>query len=648
MAYEAGADVISSSIGAQSGWSEEAWAVAVSRIVENGVVCTVSAGNDGTMGLFSQDAAATGKGVVAVASIDNSLTPGLLVNATYTAQGASGVSFGFVPGQPGAWGNVSLPLFAISKNTSVTADACSPLPASVPDLSGFAVLVRRGTCTFAQKLSNVAKAGARHVIVYDNVAIGALSSISADPGSEILATAMVEADQGATWITALSAENNITVSMPDPATAPKYVSAPVNNITGGYSSTYTSWGPTFEVEMKPQISSPGGNILSTYPRALGSYAVLSGTSMACPLVAGIYALLMDVRGTKDPKTLQNLLSSTAKPNAFNDGNSAFPVMAPTPQQGAGLVQAFNAAFATTELSISSLSFNDTDNKAAEQSFVLSNKSNQSISYTLQNVGAATGYTLSKQGIFPAAFPNELLHDYASITFGFDDRLTLAAGESKTVIVNCTPPAGLDTKRLPVYSGYIVINGSDSSSLSIPYIGVAGSLKSATIMAKNTTYMTSSRSGPNTTSIAAGRTFILPPPGLSNDTQSRANITDYPVLQLSMAMGSPLVRVDVMPISVPPGTNITESLGMRTLGDLWMTPLPYQARNTVDAPSTTNWDGRMSTGDYAPPGTYKIAVRALKIFGDRNNVADYEMLETVEFGIRYMSNSSVSTAPNRMK
>lgn len=258
MAYEAGADIISASIGSFSGWDEEAWAVAASRIVANGVVCTISAGNDGTDGLFSAAAASTGNGVVSVASIDNRLTPSLLVNATYTAAAGKSGSFGFVAGSPDAWANTTLPLFAISKNTSVQNDACNPLPSNTPNLSGYIVLVRRGTCAFVDKLSNVAKAGARHVIVYNNVASGSLTSISANPGSSILATAMVDADQGASWVAALATGQDITVSMPDPQTGPKFLTTPVNNVTGGYSSTYTSWGPTFEVEMKPQISSPGG------------------------------------------------------------------------------------------------------------------------------------------------------------------------------------------------------------------------------------------------------------------------------------------------------------------------------------------------------------------------------------------------------
>ena len=127
-----------------------------------------------------------------------------------------------------------------------------------------------------------------------------------------------------------------------------------NNATGGALSTFTSWGPTFEGDNKPQLGSPGGNILSTYPVAKGSYAVLSGTSMACPLVAGSLALIAQVRGTFDPAELENLLSANANPQLFNDGASFYEFLAPVQQQGGGLVQVLDAAYATVILSPSSL------------------------------------------------------------------------------------------------------------------------------------------------------------------------------------------------------------------------------------------------------------------------------------------------------
>jgi hypothetical protein len=38
------------------------------------------------------------------------------------------------------------------------------------------------------------------------------------------------------------------------------------------------------------------------------------------------------------------------------------------------------------------------------------------------------------------------------------------------------PAGLDEKKLPVYSGNILVSSTNSEQLSIPYLGVAASIQ----------------------------------------------------------------------------------------------------------------------------------------------------------------------------
>jgi hypothetical protein len=53
---------------------------------------------------------------------------------------------------------------------------------------------------------------------------------------------------------------------------------------GGLISTFTTYGPTNDFFFKPAITTPGGNILSTFPVPLGSYAILSGVSFPCSLV----------------------------------------------------------------------------------------------------------------------------------------------------------------------------------------------------------------------------------------------------------------------------------------------------------------------------------------------------------------------------
>jgi hypothetical protein len=192
-AFEAGSDIITASIGGSSGWSEEPWAVVVSRIVDQGVPCTVSAGNSGDYGLFYASNAADGKRVTAIASFDNIQSPALLVQSNYTVDGGDVQTFGYALGNPGAWTGVSLPLWTASYNTTDPAGGCDAYPDDTPDLSGYVVLIRRGTCTFVQKAENAAAFGAKYILFYNNVA-GA-SAVSTDVEG-ILAAGMVSPQSG--------------------------------------------------------------------------------------------------------------------------------------------------------------------------------------------------------------------------------------------------------------------------------------------------------------------------------------------------------------------------------------------------------------------------------------------------------------------
>ena len=58
-------------------------------------------------------------------------------------------------------------------------------------------------------------------------------------------------------------------------------------------SDFSSWGVPGTLEMKPEITAPGGNIYSVNGLIAGgtSYENMSGTSMATPQVAGMVALV---------------------------------------------------------------------------------------------------------------------------------------------------------------------------------------------------------------------------------------------------------------------------------------------------------------------------------------------------------------------
>ena len=608
-AYEDGADIITASIGGASGWTEDPWAVAVSRIVEAGTPCTVSAGNSGDQGQFYASTAANGKGVASIASVDNTQAPAILLNASYNVANASSASFGWTEGSPSGWGNISLPLWSVNYNTSDPANACDPLPDDTPDLSEYLVLVRRGSCTFVQKVQNVVAKGAKYVMFYNNAA-GATSVAAEVDG--LVAVGMTTAETGAQWISILANGTDITVNIVDPDSAGQYPSTRDNTATGGFLSTFTSWGPTYELDFYPQFSAPGGLILSTYPLELGGYAVLSGTSMACPLAAAVYALVAEVRGTLDPSILEAVIASTANPNLFHNGVSASPFLAPTTQQGAGLIQAYDAAYTNAFLSVGSISFNDTDNFLESAEFTISNVGDDEITFSLSHVPAGTAYTLAIDSIYPQEFPNEFTSSAATIEFS-EKEITVPGNGEATVSLTLTPPTGLTTARLPVYNGYIALNGSDSSSLSLPYLGVAGSMKSATVLDARSTYLTSS-TDPDFNPSASNTTFTIP----GRNATGGANTT-YPAIAVSLALGSPLIQVEAHAAG-------SDS----SLGNIYGFPSPYSPRGAT----VSRWNGLLQNGTVVPAGSYELVTRALRIFGDAENEDDYDVATSVPFTLRY--------------
>ncbi|KAI1275078.1 peptidase S8/S53 domain-containing protein [Xylaria sp. FL0933] len=605
-AFEDGSNIITASIGGSSGWSEDPWAVVVSRIVDAGVPCTVSAGNDGAYGLFYASTASNGKRVTSVAAVDNWLTPVLLINSDFSVNGSDKETFGYVVGDPSAWANVSLPLWTPSFDTTEVAQACEPLPADTPDLSGNIVLIRRGTCTFVEKATYAAAAGAKYIMFYNNVD-GAIGPDVTDV-AQIQAVGMTTAAQGVAWVEALAAGSEVVLTMADPETAPVTLIASSNNLTGGAASTFTTWNPTFEMDVKPQVASPGGNILSTWPQTLGSYAVISGTSMACPLVAGIYALIADVRGTFDPATLEALIASTANPRLYNEGTGNVNVHAPVAQVGAGLVQAYNAAYATTLLSKSYLAFNDSDHGPRTLDFTIKNLGKSSVTYKLGSVGAATAYTFS-DSIYPDPFPGlEVTDEYATIKLS-SSSVTVRPQGSASVSVTVTPPK-LDGSRLPVYSGYITLNGTNGENLSLPYNGAVGSLYSTRVL--DTGYLSTS-ADPNLNPVNGTASFVL-----SKDPTADVTI---PVAVALLAFGSPQLSIKLVQV---------KGKFTKSLGDILDSPYAYASRD----PYPVGFDGRLADGTYAPAGQYMFSIEALHIFGNANRSKDWDVAVSAPFTISY--------------
>ncbi|CAG9951394.1 unnamed protein product, partial [Clonostachys rosea f. rosea IK726] len=110
-AYDAGADIITASLGESRGWSQDVLSVAVSRIVEKGVPCTVAIGNGGEDGIFNAGSPSDGFGVTSIASFDNVEFFALVNVSSYSINGSGKFSFGASRASPDGWKGVKLPLW---------------------------------------------------------------------------------------------------------------------------------------------------------------------------------------------------------------------------------------------------------------------------------------------------------------------------------------------------------------------------------------------------------------------------------------------------------------------------------------------------------------------------------------------------------
>ncbi len=357
-AYKLGADVINMSIGAQNGFTYDSDLETVvfgniyKRLSEAGVVVCVAGGNeysmvkhskDGTVGAEYTDygtvaSPSTYTGAVSVASADNAayLTYVLEIGGDESKLVAYVDSSNESSTTAGLW----YKKFAGTTQEYVVVPGAGELKDyDGLDVTGKIALVTRGSINFEDKVNNAAAKGAVGCVICDNVdglPISMQISKFAIPAISVIRSAG-EALKNAEKKTITTVADRVNVES--------------ENTDGAYTyqmSDFSNWGSDPMLEIKPNLTSIGGNVYSAVCTGDGDYDVYSGTSMATPNLSGTYANVLQYlegKGVTDKieraKLATALLESSATGLGGFDEDYNYWLYS-VRKQGAGLANADDA------------------------------------------------------------------------------------------------------------------------------------------------------------------------------------------------------------------------------------------------------------------------------------------------------------------
>ncbi len=359
------------------------------------------------------------------------------------------------------------------------------------NLEGKIALVKRGELDFSTKVKNAELCGAVAVVIFNNVPGSRFNpvvegcnipccAISLEDGNKIIASGRTDAQVGRNTF-----------------------------IYGGTLSEFSSWGPLANLELKPEITTYGGSVYSSVPNASSdAYALMSGTSMASPNMAGNVAIVKQYLNSRfygDSQQLAKvsdmtyqLLMSTAIPQVNRDNSELYGPR----RQGAGLVNVDGALNTPAYIYVKGqqkpkIELGDDPERSGVYSFTftVSNMSGEDVSYEIDTDVLTT--TLSADGITIEGVNLEI--EDSKNTYGVSGKgslngnvVTVEARSEVIVSVKIAlseaTKATLDaTYNFGTYvEGYVRLYalGDNEIDLSIPYLAFYGDWDQAPILDAN--------------------------------------------------------------------------------------------------------------------------------------------------------------------
>lgn len=344
-----------------------------------------------------------------------------------------------------------------------------------------AVVRRGGDVTFEEKVKVAKQKGAIACVIYNNVSGEIRMSLGNlnDP----IPTCSITMDAANNFVS--QRRGTFTISESQKA--------------GPFMSDFSSWGPTPDLRLKPEISAHGGEITSSVPNGWDEN---SGTSMAAPNMAGAMSLILDYIKKND--SLFNPVSTAA--DKYNDrisianrlvmstatiANDEFDVPYSPRKQGAGLADIKKAMTTNAYLYVKGsdkakieigddpqktgvyeLTFNVKNFSAETRKYILSTK-------TMTETIASDGLTVAER-----AYMLDALSDITFTGAGVQgNELTLAGNADIEITVrislNDEAKNYIDNNfQNGMYvEGFVklqdVTDGEDKVDLNIPWLGFYG-------------------------------------------------------------------------------------------------------------------------------------------------------------------------------
>ncbi|MBQ8685407.1 MAG: leucine-rich repeat protein [Clostridia bacterium] len=368
-------------------------------------------------------------------------------------------------------------------------------------------LVQRGDNTFQDKVEVATANGAEAIVVYNNVA-GVIRMNLGEIENPIPAVS-IDMDAGDALVKLAGGINKTyTITIDESLEA------------GPFMSDFSSWGPTHDLKIKPEITAHGGEITSTVP---GGYGEQSGTSMASPNMAGVMALVRryietnatlramadDGEGDIDPVKVNRLANQLIMSTATTVRDQAGRVYSPR-KQGAGLGSLDNVINHTSAFLSVSNADND-DRPKLELGDGYGEDSKYQMSFQINNFGASdlvftpdlicVSETIAKDGLAVAEQAKTLTTESlawsvsGNATYGVLDgdhsgvkKITVEAGKTATISVEFTLDAA-SIAHLEKFPNGMYVEGflkllsenTDQCDLTVPYLAFYGDWESSPLL-----------------------------------------------------------------------------------------------------------------------------------------------------------------------